>query len=217
MNPQHKQSTRIVSVDILRGLTMLVMIFVNDLAEVKGLPWWTYHMPGHANGMTYVDVVFPAFLFILGMAIPLAVRKRLELGDSQWQLWSHVVLRSFSLVVLGLLLANASLVDPGFTGIPRGLWTEVRRAVPARADVRVVSPARGGRKRGVAGLPLLGDSRADRTSVPGRVYPIHPAAQEAVGARRNPGGADTDERRFPAGMAAVSRAYPACHLAVRSW
>ena len=122
MNPQHKQSTRIVSVDILRGLTMLVMIFVNDLAEVKGLPWWTYHMPGHANGMTYVDVVFPAFLFILGMAIPLAVRKRLELGDSQWQLWIHVFLRSFSLVVLGLLLANASLVDPGLTGIPRGLW-----------------------------------------------------------------------------------------------
>src|ERR1035441_3642069 len=98
MNPQHKQSTRIVSVDILRGLTMLVMIFVNDLAEVKGLPWWTYHMPGHANGMTYVDVVFPAFLFILGMAIPLAARKRIESGDSQSGLWSHVVLRSFSLV-----------------------------------------------------------------------------------------------------------------------
>ena len=86
MNPQHKQSTRIVSVDILRGLTMLVMIFVNDLAEVKGLPWWTYHMPGHANGMTYVDVVFPAFLFILGMAIPLAVlSKKILLPSVEFQ------------------------------------------------------------------------------------------------------------------------------------
>ena len=45
-------NTRVVSVDIFRGLTMIVMIFVNDLASVKGLPWWTYHMPGHINTMS---------------------------------------------------------------------------------------------------------------------------------------------------------------------
>ena len=60
-------SSRILSIDIFRGLTILVMIFVNDLAEVKGLPWWTYHLPGNVNGMTYVDMVFPFFLFIVGI------------------------------------------------------------------------------------------------------------------------------------------------------
>ena len=58
------QSRRVASIDIFRGLTILVMIFVNDLAGVKGLPWWTYHLPGNVNGMTYVDMVFPFFLFI---------------------------------------------------------------------------------------------------------------------------------------------------------
>ncbi len=113
---------RILSLDIFRGLTMLVMIFVNDLAEVRGLPWWTYHMPPGVNGMTYVDVVFPAFLFILGMAIPLAVRKRLALGDSMPRLWGHILVRTASLIVLGILIANAGKVDARLTGLGSGLW-----------------------------------------------------------------------------------------------
>jgi heparan-alpha-glucosaminide N-acetyltransferase len=113
---------RVLSLDIFRGLTMLVMIFVNDLASVQGLPWWTYHMPHGVNGMTYVDAVFPSFLFIVGMAIPLAVRKRLEKGDSMPRLWGHILLRAASLIVLGLLLANAGKVDSRLTGIQPGLW-----------------------------------------------------------------------------------------------
>ena len=101
---------------------MLVMIFVNDLASVHGLPWWNYHMRPHMNGMTYVDAVFPSFLFILGMAIPLAVRKRLEAGDSMPRLWGHILIRTFSLIVLGLVLANAEKIDPKLTGLQPGLW-----------------------------------------------------------------------------------------------
>lgn len=100
-------SDRVLSVDIFRGLTMLVMIFVNDLASVKGLPWWTYHMRPGWNGMTYVDYVFPAFLFIVGMSIPLAVSRRLDNGRPLIREWGHVLMRSVSLVVLGIVLANA--------------------------------------------------------------------------------------------------------------
>jgi heparan-alpha-glucosaminide N-acetyltransferase len=114
--------SRILSVDIFRGLTMLVMIFVNDVSSVKGLPWWTYHMPSNVNGMTYVDVVFPAFLFIVGMAIPLAIKRRVEKGDSPLQLWKHILLRSLGLVVLGLLLANAGKLDPAWVGISGEAW-----------------------------------------------------------------------------------------------
>lgn len=113
---------RILSIDIFRGLTMVVMIFVNDLASVQGLPWWTYHMPRGVNGMTYVDVVFPAFLFIVGISIPLAVERRLERGG-QWALWRHILARFASLAALGIFLANWSKIDPTLTGLSKQAWS----------------------------------------------------------------------------------------------
>jgi heparan-alpha-glucosaminide N-acetyltransferase len=113
---------RVISVDIFRGLTILVMVFVNDLASVEGLPWWTYHIPPGENGMTYVDVVFPAFLFIVGMAIPLAIDKRRSRGDTTWQLIYHTFVRALSLVAIGLLIMNGRNVDPALTGISYANW-----------------------------------------------------------------------------------------------
>lgn len=112
---------RLVSIDIFRGLTMLVMIFVNDLDSVKGLPWWTYHR-GNINGMTYVDVVFPTFLFIIGMAIPIAVKSRLAKDPSEGRLWLHVLARVLSLLVLGLVLANADSGDQNLMRIAPNWW-----------------------------------------------------------------------------------------------
>lgn len=102
---------RIASIDIFRGLTMAVMIFVNELAGVRGLPWWTDHAKANWDVMTYVDMVYPFFLFIVGLAIPLAIRARLKKNPSMPALWWHVLLRSASLIVLGLILANADKVD----------------------------------------------------------------------------------------------------------
>jgi heparan-alpha-glucosaminide N-acetyltransferase len=113
---------RIASIDIFRGLTVLVMVFVDNLDFVKGLPWWTYHMPLGSNGMTYVDMVFPAFLFVMGMSIPLAVERRVAAGDSVGQIWVHNVERSLSLVVLGLFIANAPQVDLQHAGISAAWW-----------------------------------------------------------------------------------------------
>jgi predicted acyltransferase len=115
-------NSRIVSIDIFRGLVILVMIFVNDVAGVTGLPWWTYHMRPGVNGMTYVDMVFPLFLFIMGMSLPLAVGRRLAKGDSLPKLAGHIFLRSVSLVVIGLLLANQERVSPELTGLGATAW-----------------------------------------------------------------------------------------------
>ena len=104
-------STRVISIDIFRGITMAVMIFVNDLASVGGLSKWTYHMPANVDAMTYVDMVFPAFLFIVGMSLPLAVRQRLKRNPSIGGLWLHVVLRSAALLCIGLILANVDYCD----------------------------------------------------------------------------------------------------------
>jgi predicted acyltransferase len=115
-------STRVVSIDIFRGITMAVMIFVNDLDSVHGLSKWTYHMPAKVDAMTYVDMVFPAFLFIVGMALPIAVRQRLKRNASVASLWVHIVLRSIALLVLGLILANAERGDAARMHISPEAW-----------------------------------------------------------------------------------------------
>ncbi len=113
---------RVASIDVFRGLTMLVMIFVNDVAGVRNLPWWTYHMPGNVSGMTYVDVVFPAFLFALGLSLPPAVSNRLAKENSMGKLWVHIVLRSLSLAVLGLGLANVEKGNASLMGMSSNRW-----------------------------------------------------------------------------------------------
>jgi heparan-alpha-glucosaminide N-acetyltransferase len=99
---------RIISIDVLRGLTILIMIFVNDVAGVTGIPAWMKHIePPEADGMTFVDVVFPAFLFIVGMSIPFALGKRLQNGESWLRMESQI---------LGLdvtyLSGNSSYLEP---------------------------------------------------------------------------------------------------------
>lgn len=116
------KSSRVLSIDIFRGITILVMVFVNDLASVEGLPWWNYHIPPGQQGLTYVDVVFPAFLFIVGMAIPLAIENRKSKGDSMIQIVYHIVLRALSLVAIGLLIMNGRDMDSGATGISYTAW-----------------------------------------------------------------------------------------------
>jgi heparan-alpha-glucosaminide N-acetyltransferase len=126
--PEHSQSPsslqrrRIVSIDIFRGLTMMVMIFVNYLDPVRGLPWWTHHAHAWENRMTYVDMVFPFFLFIVGMSIPLAIRQRLQRDPSQLSLWGHILSRSAGLIALGLILANATSGDPARMLLPPPAW-----------------------------------------------------------------------------------------------
>jgi heparan-alpha-glucosaminide N-acetyltransferase len=117
------RAPRVASIDIFRGLTMTLMIFVNELAEVKGLPWWNYHAPAKVNVMTYVDMVFPAFLFILGMTIPIALEHRLRKNSSIPQLWLHIILRTVALLVLGFILANAEEGNRSLMGIGTNLWT----------------------------------------------------------------------------------------------
>ena len=99
-------SPRLASIDIFRGLTMTVMIFVNELAGVKGLPWWNYHMKANVDFMTYVDMVFPFFLFIVGLSMPLAIRSRLKRNPSIPALWMHVALRTASLMTKSRMQAR---------------------------------------------------------------------------------------------------------------
>src|SRR3989454_6077975 len=79
-------SSRITSIDALRGFVMFTMIFVNDIAGVSNdiVPAWMKHYHGK-SGMTFVDLVFPAFLFTVGISIPFALGSRLDKGEPIWK------------------------------------------------------------------------------------------------------------------------------------
>ncbi|HEX9188863.1 MAG TPA: DUF5009 domain-containing protein, partial [Vicinamibacteria bacterium] len=64
------RAPRVLSIDLLRGADVLLMLFVNEVAGVTGAPGFLLHRPSEFDGMTVTDLVFPAFLFIVGIAIP---------------------------------------------------------------------------------------------------------------------------------------------------
>src|SRR3954467_15015896 len=89
-SPPAAPASRITSIDALRGFVMFTMIFVNDLAGAphKLVPDWMVHFSDRhrgGSGMTFVDLVFPGFLFIVGMSIPFALGSRLNKGEAVWK------------------------------------------------------------------------------------------------------------------------------------
>jgi heparan-alpha-glucosaminide N-acetyltransferase len=114
--------TRVASIDILRALTMVLMIFVNDLWSLSGVPAWLEHTAAAEDGMGLADTVFPAFLFLTGMSIPLAISHRRNLGDSQSKILLHILWRSIALLTMGLFLVNGEYLNEEATSISRGLW-----------------------------------------------------------------------------------------------
>jgi heparan-alpha-glucosaminide N-acetyltransferase len=119
---ENKSSGRISSIDVFRGLTIFAMIFVNDLAGVRDVPAWMKHVPPDQDGMTFVDVVFPAFLFIVGMAIPFAITKRFKSGYTNLQTVKHILVRTAGLLVLGVLMVNMGGFNPELAGMNKNLW-----------------------------------------------------------------------------------------------
>lgn len=94
---------RLLSLDIFRGLTIAFMILVNNPGS-----WSTTYAPLlHAkwHGCTPTDWVFPFFLFIVGVAIPLSLGKRVDRGDAQGAILKKVGSRTLIIFGLGLFLA----------------------------------------------------------------------------------------------------------------
>jgi len=134
---------RIISIDALRGITIFVMIFVNELASVKNVPQWMKHMPADADAMTFVDLVFPSFLFIVGMSVPFAFNTRLLKGDNSKTIWTHTLKRAIALIIIGVFMVNAEygydaskmLVAPAFWGLlayamPVPIWNKYPKDFP---------------------------------------------------------------------------------------
>jgi predicted acyltransferase len=97
-----ESKVRYASVDVLRGMTVAAMLLVNDPGD-WGHVWWPLE---HAewNGCTPTDLVFPLFLFIVGVSVSLAIVPRIDAGAARAPIRHAAVRRALRIVGLGLLL-----------------------------------------------------------------------------------------------------------------
>jgi predicted acyltransferase len=101
-NTEPSKTKRLVSLDALRGFTIAAMVIVNDPGS------WSHVYPPlrHAewNGCTITDLIFPFFLFIVGISIALAYSKRLEANVPKRRIYQKIITRTISIYLLGLFL-----------------------------------------------------------------------------------------------------------------
>lgn len=117
--------SRVTSIDILRALTMVLMIFVNDLGSLKEIPAWLGHVASGVDGIGLADVVFPAFLFIVGMSLPYAIDNRRKKGETELQITGHILMRTIALLIMGVFLVNGETYNAEATGMPRLYWNPI--------------------------------------------------------------------------------------------
>jgi predicted acyltransferase len=119
---------RIASIDIFRALTMFLMIFVNDLWTLRDIPGWLGHATAEEDRLGLADVVFPGFLFIVGLSIPFAIANRRKKGASDFSTFFHIIQRSFALIVMGLFMVNFESINSDLLPFSKYYW-EILMAV----------------------------------------------------------------------------------------
>ena len=117
-----KQKTiRIASIDVLRALTMLLMIWVNDFWTLTNTPKWLMHAKPNEDYLGFSDIIFPLFLFIVGLSIPFAIQNRLAKKESIVVMAKHIVIRSLSLLIIGVFMVNYETHNETL-GLGKWLW-----------------------------------------------------------------------------------------------
>jgi len=114
---------RLVSLDAFRGFTMLAMashgLGIVQMAKKQPDSLWARMAPQlqHAEwiGCTVWDIIMPAFLFIVGVAMPFSFARRAAEGQSWWRQWAHAIVRAMVLVLLGVMLSSQNSRNYVFT------------------------------------------------------------------------------------------------------
>ena len=95
-------SSRLLSVDVFRGMLVAGMLLVDYPGDENAGYWWIRH--AHWNGWTPADFIFPTFLFLVGVSIVLSFSARLQRGETRGHIALHAAKRSVILFALGLFL-----------------------------------------------------------------------------------------------------------------
>lgn len=108
-----RKPERLVSLDAFRGLTILGMLLVNNIALDTATPAQLVHA-GWNKGLTFADMVFPWFLLAVGVAVPYSSASRKRQGVSEWRYNMRVIGRTVTLVLLGCLIDSSISRTPLF-------------------------------------------------------------------------------------------------------
>src|SRR5262249_16066661 len=100
--PQSPQTTRLISLDLFRGVTIAMMILVNNPGDAAASYWPLEHAKW--NGWTPTDLVFPCFVFIVVVAMACSFTSRLSRGDTRHSLFMHILWRGVALFAIGVML-----------------------------------------------------------------------------------------------------------------
>ncbi len=106
-----KPASRLLSIDLLRGLDLAFMIMVNNNGDEEHAFWAMKHAAW--NGFTPTDLVFPTFLFLVGISVVLATRSRLARGASHASILGHAFQRMLILIALGIIVNSFPLFHLG--------------------------------------------------------------------------------------------------------
>lgn len=114
-------SQRNPAIDIFRALIMFLMIFVNDLWNIS-YPKWMGHAGLNEDMLGLSDIVFPCFLFAVGLSIPYALENSFKKGNDGVKLAGHILTRTLALLVMGVFLVNLEGGVSSEMGIGRHLY-----------------------------------------------------------------------------------------------
>lgn len=98
------------------------MIFVNDLWSLTGVPEWLEHAAANEDRMGFSDIIFPLFLFIVGLSIPLAIHTRLKKGDTVTGIFKHIIFRTIALLTMGFYMVNFETIYDDTMLINKHYW-----------------------------------------------------------------------------------------------
>ena len=96
-----EESSRILSIDVFKGLSIILMTFVNSLAFFENVPAWTKHAGDY--GVTYVDLIAPFFIFMLALNFTLSFKKRIEMFGRK-KAYLRFLRRYLIFIAIGLVL-----------------------------------------------------------------------------------------------------------------
>ena len=90
---------------------MFLMLWVNDFWTLNSIPKWLKHAVSGEDYLGFSDLIFPWFLFAIGLSIPFAFESRLLKGENNVTIGKHILLRTIALLVMGLFHMNMEMYN----------------------------------------------------------------------------------------------------------
>ena len=98
---------------------MLLMIWVNDFWTLQSVPKWLKHASSGEDYLGFSDLIFPWFLFVLGMSIPFSFQERIQNGDGSWIMCKHIFTRTIALITMGLFHMNMEMYNDEYSAFTK--------------------------------------------------------------------------------------------------